>query len=305
MIQVLRAALGVTLALGASGATVTAAQSLSTARLAGSVRDSAGRPLEGAIVVATDSATATSRRLTTPRAGTFTWPVLPPGVYTVSVERLGYRPVRVRGVILRPGGRTRADVVLTSVVPPVRQVTERRDPAGITEDSRPGTSQRFGRLALVHLPDARRDITDLGRLATTSTPFTETEGLATRLGGFMLHRVPYSPARHPGLTHDDGEGALLPLSALGHVDLVAGESDVEWSEVAGARFAGELRRGGSRGQIGGFAEGSTDALSSSKYFDSGAAAHQTWRLGLLASGPIVRDTAFFAVGVDYQRRETP
>ncbi len=298
----LRTALAVTLLLGPTAA---AAQSLSTVSLTGSVRDSAGRPLDGAIVVVTDSATGTSRRLTTPRAGGFTLPVLLPGVYTVAVERLGYRPVRVRGVALRPGRSTHLALVLGPVAPPVRQVTERRDAAGIVEDTRPGTSQGFSRLGLVGLPDARRDVTDLGRLATASTQFMETEGLATRLGGFMIQRVPFAPARHPGLMHSDGEGAVLPLSSLGWAELVTGEGDVEWSELAGARLAGELRRGGSRGQIGGFAEGSTDALSSSKYFDTGAAAQQTWRLGLLASGPIVRDTAFFAVGVDYQRRETP
>ncbi len=291
-----------TLGLGVSAA---AAQSLSTVSLTGSARDSAGRPLDGAIVVVTDSATGTSRRLTTPRAGGFALPVLLPGVYTVAVERLGYRPVRVRGVALRPGRSTHLDIVLSPVAPPVRQVTERRDPAGSVEDTRPGSSQGFSRLALVDLPDARRDVTDLGRLASASTRFVETEGLATRLGEFMIQRVPFAPARHPGLMHSDGEGAVLPLSSLGWAELVTGEGDVEWSELAGSRMAGELRRGGSRGQMGGFAEGSTDALSSSKYFDTGAAPHQTWRLGLLASGPIVRDTAFFAVGVDYQLRETP
>ncbi len=281
------------------------AQSLSTVSLAGSVRDSAGRALEGAIVVVTDSASGTSRRLTTPRAGVFALPVLLPGVYTVAVERLGYRPVRVRGVTLQRGRRARVDVVLSPVVPPVRQVTERSDPTGIVEDSRAGAGQGFARLALVDLPDARRDITDLGRVASASTRFSEIEGLAARLGGFMIQNVPYAPARHPALMHDDGQGAVLPFSALGRAELVAGEGDVEWGELAGARLAGELRRGGSRGQIGGFAEGSTDALSSSDHFDTGAVAHQTWRAGLFASGPIVRDTAFFAVGVDYQRRETP
>jgi len=287
------------------GASRTPAQSLTRVALSGSVRDSAGRPLDGAIVVVTDSATGTSRRLTTPRAGGFTLPVLLPGVYTVAAERLGYRPVRVRGVALRPGRSTHLDLVLSPVALPVRQVTERRDPAGIVEDTRPGTSQGFPRLALADLPGLRRDVTDLGRLASTSTPFVETEGLPTRLSGFMLDRVPYAPARHPALMHDDGQGAALPLSSVGGAELVTGEGDVEWSELAGARFAGELRRGGRRGRIGGFAEGSTDALSTSDHFDTGSVPHQTWRAGLFASGPIVRDTAFFAVGVEYQRRETP
>ncbi|MGH7674930.1 MAG: TonB-dependent receptor domain-containing protein, partial [Gemmatimonadales bacterium] len=243
--------------------------------------------------------------LTTPRTGAFTLPVLLPGVYTVAVERLGYRPVRVRGIALRPGRRTHLELVLSPVAPPVRQVMDRQAAAGVLEDTRAGAGEGFPRLALVDLPDVRRDATDLGRLASMSTSFLETEGLAARLGGFTIQRVPFAPARHPGLMHGDGDGAALPLSSLGWAELVTGEGDVEWSELAGARVAGELRRGASRGHIGGFGESSTDALSSSRVFDTGAAPHETWRLGLLASGPIVRDTAFFAVGVDYQRRETP
>jgi hypothetical protein len=79
-----------------------AAQS-STATLSGTVRDENGAVIAGATVSVADLAKGLKREGATNENGSFTFPLLPPSTYTVTVERQGFTPVEVREVILNVG----------------------------------------------------------------------------------------------------------------------------------------------------------------------------------------------------------
>jgi hypothetical protein len=71
-----------------------------TATLSGTVLDQTGAVIPGANITVTNTATRLVRQSTTGNEGYFTVPLLPPGNYTVRVQRDGFVPVETKDVIL-------------------------------------------------------------------------------------------------------------------------------------------------------------------------------------------------------------
>ncbi len=71
----------------------TFAQSQTTGRIAGIVKDQAGAVIPGAEVVVVNRATAEERRTKTNDDGNYTVSLLPPGVYRVSITASGFKRV--------------------------------------------------------------------------------------------------------------------------------------------------------------------------------------------------------------------
>ena len=79
------------------------AQTAATATLRGRVLDPQSRPVPGAQVVATASATGWSREATTDASGQYLLPDLPPGGFVVAVTASGFAAQRFESVTLRVG----------------------------------------------------------------------------------------------------------------------------------------------------------------------------------------------------------
>src|ERR1051325_4581810 len=74
-----------------------------TATLSGSVMDENGAIVPGAAVTVMNTGTSAQRKASTNSDGGFTVPLLPPGTYTVRVERDGFSPLEARDVVLNIG----------------------------------------------------------------------------------------------------------------------------------------------------------------------------------------------------------
>jgi hypothetical protein len=72
-----------------------AAQSASTGALTGVVTDASGSAVAGAQVQVTSEASGDVRTVTTGAAGNYSVPLLPPGLYTVSASKSGFRTITV------------------------------------------------------------------------------------------------------------------------------------------------------------------------------------------------------------------
>jgi carboxypeptidase family protein/TonB-dependent receptor-like protein len=68
--------------------------------ITGTVKDGAGAPVSDANVLVTNPATNLTRRVTTNSAGVFTAPQLPPGNYTVAVEKNGFKKLEKTNIVL-------------------------------------------------------------------------------------------------------------------------------------------------------------------------------------------------------------
>ncbi|HEY3137341.1 MAG TPA: carboxypeptidase-like regulatory domain-containing protein [Blastocatellia bacterium] len=82
----------------------------------GAVHDSHGGVIASADVVATDSATNASTKVSTNESGAFEIPYLIPGTYNVSVEAKGFKKVVRQGVVVNVGSRANIEITLEAGV---------------------------------------------------------------------------------------------------------------------------------------------------------------------------------------------
>ena len=90
----------------------TANTQTTTATLTGSVTDSSGATVPGAVVTVTNMATGIARRIPTSDAGYYTAALLPPGNYQIRIEKEGFRAVARTGITLNVDQVARLDFTL-------------------------------------------------------------------------------------------------------------------------------------------------------------------------------------------------
>ena len=73
--------------------------------ITGTVLDTSGAVVPDSRVTVTSEATGTARELTTTETGVFIFAGLPPGAYSVRVEKAGFRPVTRTGLVLSANDR--------------------------------------------------------------------------------------------------------------------------------------------------------------------------------------------------------
>jgi hypothetical protein len=294
--------------LGGLWAAPLSAQSLTHGSLAGTiVRE--GAPvgetpvrLSDVSVRASDVTTGITWSVQTERGGDFRLFFLPPGEYSVLVERLGYRPKRIEGVRIRAGSRTELNASLEPTPPPVEHVDVVAWD-GAHSAARPGVVQAFSAQRLDALPESRREVSEVGRLFSESNARLETEGLPGRFTALVVDGIPFSSAWHPDVPSASLRAAAFPLSAFSEVELVTEAADVELSGWAGGYMRGATR-GGTR-EFSARASGTWagEPLTWSSHFDPSAQPYAALQGWAQVGGPIVPDTAAFLVGIEARRLE--
>lgn len=267
-----------------------AAQSLTSGALEAVVRDASGAPVNEVSITLTHASTGVSRSAVTARDGRFQAAFLAPGEYDLFVESFGYRPLRMEAVPVRSGRRASLALTLEEAAPPVDSIAVQRFSGVAGGGSEAGMRQWFS-WELDALPEERRQLADLGRLSSASNEMLDTEGLPGALSGFLIDGMPSELARRPGAGAGAGR-APVPFGAVEQAALVTGEVDVESPGWAGGYLSGHSRRGTRDLRVhafGAWAGGAEAAADGS--------AGGLWG-GAQVSGPILRDTAHFVVGVE-------
>ena len=88
------------------------AQTLTTARITGTVRDATGAVVTQAEVVVHSGDTGERRTAITDESGDYAFPLLPPGTYQISISAHGFSTALYNGVQVRTG--TSATIIGTS-----------------------------------------------------------------------------------------------------------------------------------------------------------------------------------------------
>ena len=94
------------------GAAANAGAQVGGGAITGMVTDPTGAATPGARVTATNTATAVSRTSLTTTSGVYVLPALPPGVYTIDVQRTGFKTLRRDEVRIETGVTARLDLRL-------------------------------------------------------------------------------------------------------------------------------------------------------------------------------------------------
>src|SRR5229473_492676 len=152
------------------------------AALSGETRDASGAVVAGAIVTAVNVVTNAARSVTTNEAGDYSFPSLPPGTYTVKVEKTGFKTVVRNRIELQVQQSARVDFEMQ--VGQVSESIEVRSSATLlaTEDATVGTVIENARI--VELPLNGRNYLQLVSLApNVSTGFSGQGQAGARQGG--------------------------------------------------------------------------------------------------------------------------
>lgn len=135
----------------------------STGTIKGSIVDTSGAPIPGAKVLILEEATKQSREQLSNQEGVFEFPLIQRGVYTITVERTGFRKEVVRNIELQV-----AEVRDVSVSLSVGEVTETvtvEASAGLMQTSEASLSQVIDEKRVTQLPINGRNMLQLISLA--------------------------------------------------------------------------------------------------------------------------------------------
>lgn len=279
------------------------AQSITAGSVIGVVTDEAGQPIAEAIVTLHDRTTGVERWGETQSNGRFAFGILYPGLYDLKAEQLGYRPALVRDVRVGLGEKAVLAVVLTPTEPPVTEIDSVH--LGGSPVSRPGAMFVFPLGLAERLPLVGHDLAALDAVHTRSDGQLNVDGLPAWLVAPSVDGVTHGIARHPVLPTAGVDAVALPLMGFQNAGVLQAPSDVEWGDFAGSLLGGFARRGTQRMGFGLFADFSGSPGAGSDYFSPNDVTHSSWRGGLFLSGPIVPDTARFAIGAEAQRLQVP
>src|SRR6478736_1579504 len=83
-----------------------------TAELTGTIRDATGAVVPDALVGATNEETGFTRKVQSNELGYYTVPLLPPGLYKMTVQKSGFRAVERKGLRLHVSDKLMLDYAL-------------------------------------------------------------------------------------------------------------------------------------------------------------------------------------------------
>ena len=271
------------------------AQSITHGDLSGTVKDSAGAPIEGALVTLADQLAGGRQIASVGADGRFSFPLLAPGRYQVRAEQIGYRPVVLRNIQVEPGTAPSVVVTLSLDSLPVARI-DTVYWSGPSLASEPGASEGLPAGLLQRFPSPRYDLTSFRDFTTVAGDDWGLQGLPGAATGVVVDGLPYDVARSRWLPLSDRFGPALSAPAFTETAAQLAPLDADWGDFPGGVASVVTRRGARDLTAQAFGGWAPAALTHSRFFDAGTLAPQSYLGGLTVAGPILPDTANFLIG---------
>ncbi len=276
----------------------------------GTVRDSSGARLSGALVTITDEATGISRSLTTGNDGLYEVPFLPPGRYTLRAEMPGFAAMTRGGIEAEVRQEVRADFNLSPAQP--------ADGAGVPSPRpQPAAESRLGgplvrRALLAQIPLLTRDFASLQVLSPGAQPGSSVGRFAGRelsegfrvAGGTMYSGYFSVEGADNNRAYYYGNASSPSLEMIQAVRIVTAGSSAEYG--GGAHHVDVLLRGGGKTyQASIFEYLQHDRLNARNSFsDTDPSPLRRSQFGASFSGPLPKEGLFlFGVYEGVRQRE--
>jgi carboxypeptidase family protein len=307
MSQSTRVLLALTFAVGLIATPAPALAQAVTGTLLGNVTDSSAAAVPGVTVTATEVATGISRTTISNEAGSYIFPSLTNGLYTVSAELQGFKRVVHENIKVDVNTTIRVDVVLTvgalteavtvSAEKPVLQ-TDRTDTGRIIESKMvtdiPLTFNRNFQSILVTVPGATRPHREHSAFFNSQDSLsTEVNGQSRLANNTMIEGV--DDNQKTGLLQ-----VIIPAAdALETVSVTTSNYDAEFGRSGGAITNVTLKSGTNNYKGTAFLFGNNESTNAGDYFTHTKAPTKFVNSGFTLGGPIVKNKLFFFG--DYQR----
>jgi hypothetical protein len=271
------------------------------ATLLGTITDSTGATVPNAKVTATETTTGLIHESVTNESGNYTFPDMPPGKYSVTVEAKGFKKDTHQNIDLLSNSSTRVDIAMTTgsvseevlvTTTPALLQTDRADISTKIEtrllaDSPIGTNRNFQSL-LNLVPGIAPQVFQHSQFFNAASSLqTEANGLP-RMGN--LYQI-------EGIDDDERTGLLQiiipPLEAIQTVDVSTNNFEAELGRATGAVTNVILKSGSNAFHGSGFWFIQNSAVNARSYFGP-PLGHLSYNYyGGSIGGPIINDKLFF------------
>jgi hypothetical protein len=320
--------------LSAAGLATRARAQAATATLSGTVVDENGAVIPGASVAVSNASTGLQRRLLTDGVGRFSFPVLPPGKYTVRVVSEGFAPVEIRDPELNVNDHLAYRIELK--VGGVGTYVLVEDSIGAqgsasAADSAASVSTLIDRHLVENLPLNGQSFQSLFSLSPgsvqTRASFNEqgqfsfngqrananyftVDGVSANFG-VSAGAAPGQAAAGslPALSAFGGTNGLVSAEALQEVRIQTSAYAAEFGRLPGAQVSLVTRSGTNEFHGSAFEYFRHDALSTTDWFVSSRALdkprHRQNNFGGTLGGPLVKNRVFFFSSYEGLRLSQP
>ncbi|MBV8437587.1 MAG: carboxypeptidase regulatory-like domain-containing protein [Silvibacterium sp.] len=277
--------------------------------ISGTVVDPSDAPLDHAKVVIRNEETATERNLTTAADGTFSAPSIAVGVYSVSVEKDGFAPLKRTGITVAVAQHVQLRLPLT--VGAVQQVVTVVDTPAAVDTSTLQTQGLVTERQVKDLPLNGRSFDQLLELNPASVSYTTQRqgGVGTSNSSvgnmfsvsgrrpqdnlFLLNGIEYTGASLINVTPGGTSGQLLGVEAVREFNAVSDTYGANYGKRTGAQVSIITASGNNQlhGSVYEFFRNS--ALDARNYFDQAQIPpFQRNDFGVALGGPVRRDKVF-------------
>ena len=279
--------------------------SITTSDLKGTVVGPNGQTLAKAMVRLTSESTNQTRSTLTDDNGNYSFRLVNPGSYSLSVEADGYSPRKFGNLSLRLASTLNFDVTLRKEN--LSATVEVSDQGEVVDPTRTQVSTTISNEAIMNLPINRRDFTSF---SLTAPGVTEANGPESRKGGAATDSGLSFAGINPRSNNIMVDGLDNNDLAVGAARTTFGQDSIQEFQIVTNGFSAEYGRaaGGTLNVItksgGNDYQGSMFYFGRRARFDSklpiSAAKSSTSQnqYGFSVSGPIIKDQFFYFVSVE-------
>lgn len=289
----------------------------STGNIRGTVRDEGGAPIEGAVVVATETLTNARRGTETNESGFYNLAGLRPGTYRVDVSYPG-RAAPTRTVRVRIGQTVTQDLAMAEAAIELERIVAVGTRSVETRTSEVGTN--ISQEQIENLPNFERNFLDIARLApgisapvnpASSDKTIAAVGQPAEAVNVFIDGATYKNdvLRGGVVGQDASKGNPFPQGAVQEFRVLTQNYKAEYQKAASAIITASTRSGSNDLTADAFAYGvgksyvARDAITAREGGDRPD--YQRLQAGGSIGGPIVRDKLFFFGTYELNFRDEP
>ena len=284
----------------------------STGTIVGTITDSSGAVVANARVVVTNASTNARLEVSTNEAGGYTAPLLPPGVYSVTVSSPGFRTFEQTGIQLGVQQQARVDVVLQ--VGEVAESIAVTADAALVEATTSSISKGVNNKTINELPLNTRNVYSLVNLTpgVTGSIGNAHNGVSFSVngarGGTFDVLIDGSSASFPTVNGFAGVSVFPPVDAVGEFRLQAQNYSAEFGRSMTAVLNLVYKSGGNDLHGSAFEFLRNSVLDANSFFANQRnvplASFKRNQFGGQLSGPIIRNKLFFLVSYEGLRERS-
>lgn len=273
--------------------------------ITGTVTDSTGGPMSGVTVTVTSSERGLTNSAVSNQQGQYTFPLLPPGSYQVTVEQSGFKKYVRGGIVVQIAQTSRLDIPLQ-----VGEMTEEVQVVGEAPLVRSNTAE-LGQVIemkqIQALPLNGRFFQHLITMTPGAMPFYgrgDSAENASAAGAKIatahtVNGMPWSGNNYllDGVVNNEMQNAYInitpPLEAIQEFKVQTNNPTAEFGVFGGAAVNLTLRSGTNELHGSVFEYLRDDALNTKSYFAPTKAPYNSHQFGATLGGPILKNRAFF------------